>query len=117
MASMAASVVRLPDGAIALRLATRERAIVRALVADLRAIVGEETTPPGVTDATDEDRSPDEDAAADEEATGTAVETDPVLVRLYPDARPDDAAWSARFRDLVRGGLDDARRANIGVVE
>ena len=31
--------------------------------------------------------------------------------------RPDDPAWSAGFRDLVRGDLDDARRQHIATVE
>ena len=37
---MRRSVVRLPDGAILLRMTPNERAILRALVDDLRTIVG-----------------------------------------------------------------------------
>src|SRR4051794_12387453 len=110
MAAMTPSVVRLPDGTIGLRLGRRERSIMRALVDDLRQIVGEETTPPGLSDADDE---PDGDSTM----PSTPADVDPVLVRLYPDARPDDPEWSERFRDLVRGGLDDDRRANIAIVE
>ena len=40
-----------------------------------------------------------------------------MIARLYPDVRPDDPAWSAGFRDLVRGDLDDARREHIATVE
>ena len=31
--------------------------------------------------------------------------------------RPDDPVWSAGFRDLVRGDLDDARRQHLAAVE
>jgi len=122
------SVVRLPDGTIGLRLVERERSILRALLGDLREIVGEEADPPGLTelDETGEDEdtdagaaTADEDDADDEPDDAEPVEvlTDPVLIRLYPDARPDDPAWSARFRDMIRGDLDDARRENLAVVE
>ena len=47
MATERRSVVRLPDGAILLRMTPNERAILRALVDDLRAIVGDETPTPG----------------------------------------------------------------------
>ena len=40
MATERRSVVRLPDGAILLRMTPNERAILRALVDDLRSIVG-----------------------------------------------------------------------------
>jgi hypothetical protein len=112
MASMAPSVVRLADGVVGLRLNARERTILRALLDDLRSIVGEETVPPGLSDADDDDEQ-----APYGPAGGSAPGPDPVRARLYPDARRDDPEWSARFRDLVRGGLDDARRANIAVVE
>jgi len=131
VASMRDSVVRLPDGTIGLRLVERERSILRALLGDLREIVGAEADPPGLTEL--EETGDDEDANAAGEATAAADEdvadaesddvelvdvlTDPVLIRLYPDARPDDPAWSARFRDMIRGDLDDARRENLAVVE
>ena len=131
MASMRDSVVRLPDGTIGLRLVARERSILRALLGDLREIVGEEADPPGLTEV--DETADEDDAGADGEATAAADEedadaesddveavdvlTDPVLIRLYPDARPDDPAWSARFRDMIRGDLDDARRENLAVVE
>jgi len=130
VASMRDSVVRLPDGTIGLRLVERERSILRALLGDLREIIGEEADPPGLTelDETGEDEDEDADAGeatadeddADDEpddAEPVEVLTDPVLIRLYPDARPDDPAWSARFRDMIRGDLDDARRENLAVVE
>ena len=130
MASMRDSVVRLPDGTIGLRLVERERSILRALLGDLREIIGEEADPPGLTelDETGEDEDEDADAGeatadeddADDEpddAEPVEVLTDPVLIRLYPDARPDDPAWSARFRDMICGDLDDARRENLAVVE
>ena len=120
--AMRRSVVRLPDGAILLRLSDNERAIVRALIHDLRAIVGEETPTPGVW-VSDADDEAEDDAGAEGDADARAgaaeppVEADPVVARLYPDARPDDPAWSAAFRGLVRGDLDDARRENLAVVE
>jgi hypothetical protein len=104
---MARSVVRLQDGAILLRMTDNERAILRALVDDLHAIVGDETPAPGLTDA---------DGTADGESSEPPGPVDPVLDRLYPDVRPEDAAWSAAFRDLVRGDLDEGRRRNIAVV-
>ena len=110
------SVVRLPDGAILLRMTPNERAILRALVDDLRAIVGDETPTPGLWEADDPAPAAGPDAAADEEGGPDGTPADPVLARLYPDVRPDDPAWSAGFRDLVRGDLDDARRQHIATV-
>lgn len=122
MASMRDSIRRLPDGRIGLRLAERERMILRALLGDLSEIVGEEADPPGLTpldgDADGEladDGERAEDAAPIDGEPAEAF-SDPVLIRLYPDARPDDPAWSARFRDMIRGDLDEARRANLAVV-
>lgn len=108
------SVVRLPDGTIGLRLVERERSILRALLGDLREIVGEEPDPPGMTPLEGDD-DPGDPGASEEPEHGVVV-TDPVRIRLYPDARPDDPAWSARFRGMIRGDLDDARRANLAVV-
>ena len=120
MATVRLSVLRLPVGAILLRMTPNERAILRALVDDLRTIVGDETPTPGLWEADDQPPAPgpDGDAAGDGEGDPSAwAETDPVLARLYPDVRPDDPAWSAGFRDLVRGDLDDARREHIAAVE
>ena len=122
MATARLNVVRLPDGAILLRMTPNERAILRALVGDLRAIVGDETPTPGLREADDPPPAagPDADIAAAgdaAEATSDWGEADPVIARLYPDVRPDDPAWSAGFRDLVRGDLDDARREHIATVE
>ena len=115
MAAMRPSVVRLPDGAILLRLSENERSIIRALVGDLRTIVGDETPTPGVSEADADDEAQGDDAG--ERPAEAPRSMDPVLARLYPDVRPEDAAWSASFRDLVRGDLDDARRENLAVVE
>ena len=120
MAAVRLSVVRLPDGAILLRMTPNERAILRALVDDLRAIVGDETPTPGLWEADDPPppAGPDADATGDGDAGGShPVERDPVIARLYPDVRPDDPDWSDGFRDLVRGDLDDARREHIATVE
>ncbi len=117
MPTVRLSVVRLPDGAILLRLTPNERAILRALVDDLRSIVGDETPTPGLWEADDPPAEAAPDAAADDEGAFDAEPADPVLARLYPDVRPDDPAWSAGFRDLVRGDLDDARRQHIASVE
>ena len=118
MATARLSVVRLPDGAILLRMTPNERAILRALVDDLRAIVGDETPTPGMWDADDAPtaEAPDGDAAGDRETSGDLAHADPVIARLYPDVRPDDPDWSAGFRDLVRGDLDDGRREQIATV-
>jgi Domain of unknown function (DUF2017) len=112
------SVVRLPDGSILLRMTPNERAILRALVDDLRAIVGDETPTPGLWEADDTPPAevPDGDAAGDGEPSSDWARADPVIARLYPDVRPDDPAWSAGFRDLVRGDLDDGRREQIATV-
>ena len=120
MATVRPSVVRLPDGAILLRMTPNERAILRALVDDLRTIVGDETPTPGLWEADDPPPAPGPDTGAGGDGEGDTsawVETDPVIARLYPDVRPDDPAWSAGFRDLVRGDLDDARREHIAAVE
>ena len=122
MATERLSVVRLPDGAILLRMTPNERAILRALVGDLRAIVGDETPTPGLREADDPPPAagPDAGGASDgdtTDATSDWADADPVIARLYPDVRPDDPAWSAGFRDLVRGDLDDARREHIATVE
>jgi Domain of unknown function (DUF2017) len=111
------SVVRLPDGAILLRMTPNERAILRALVDDLRVIVGDETPTPGLWEADDPPPAAGPDADGDGDAASDRAPVDPVIARLYPDVRPDDAAWSAAFRDLVRGDLDDARREHIAAVE
>jgi hypothetical protein len=118
------NVVRLPDGAILLRMTPNERAILRALVGDLRAIVGDETPTPGLWEAEDPRPAAGPDAGGvGDGATDTTdttarwAQADPVIARLYPDVRPDDPAWSAGFRDLVRGDLDDARRDHIATVE
>ena len=120
MAAVRPSVVRLPDGAILLRMTPNERAILRALVGDLRTIVGDETPTPGLWEADDPPPAAGaDDAVVGEESgvTSGSAERDPVIARLYPDVRPDDPAWSAGFRDLVRGDLDDARREQIAAVE
>jgi hypothetical protein len=113
------SVVRLPDGAILLRMTPNERAILRALVDDLRVIVGDETPTPGLWEADDPPPAvgPVTEEAGDRDAAGDRAGADPVIARLYPAVRPDDPAWSAGFRDLVRGDLDDARREHIAAVE
>ena len=117
MASMRDSVVRLPDGTIGLRLVERERTILRALLGDLRDIVGEAPDPPGLTPIDDEAGASWPDAAPDDDADPPPVDADPVRTRLYPDERPDDPAWSARFRDMIRGDLDEARREHLDIVE
>src|SRR5688572_19637352 len=96
-----------------------ERAILRALVDDLRVIVGDETPTPGLWEADDPPPAVRQgvDGARDGDAAGDRAPADPVIARLYPDVRPDDPAWSAGFRDLVRGDLDDARREHIAAVE
>ncbi len=117
MAAERRSVVRLPDGAILLRMTPNERAILRALVDDLRSIVGEETPTPGLWEVDDPPAPAGPDAGPAAEGAPEDAPADPVLARLYPDIRPDDPAWSAGFRDLVRGDLDDARRQHIASVE
>ena len=66
MATERRSVVRLPDGAILLRMTPNERAILRALVDDLRSIVGDETPTPGPVGGrrSASRRGPDADVAA-----------------------------------------------------
>jgi hypothetical protein len=117
VATVRPSVVRLPDGAILLRMTPNERAILRALVDDLRSIVGDETPTPGLWEADDPRAVGERDTTDDERGPGDDAAADPVLARLYPDVRPGDPAWSAGFRDLVRGDLDDGRRRHIAAVE
>lgn len=148
--ALEASIIRQEDGAIGLRLVPRERSILRALVGDLRELIGEETPAPGIEEADEpdgaevesfeavldaaaaasnaDDAADDAAADADGDAGAPAGEgiaappdagwtDDPAIARLYPDARPDDPAWSATFRGMTRGDLDDARRANLAVVD
>lgn len=115
------SIVRDGDGSIGLRFVPRERAILRALVGDLRDLVGPETPAPGLETAEDGDDAGEPDGARPDDpdahdAADAPWTDDPALARLYPDARPDDPAWSARFRDMVRGDLDEDRRARLDVV-
>lgn len=125
MADLAPRMHRTADGAIALALTRRERTIIRALVDDLRALVGDASLPPGLTEDADEELRagdvaegvPSEPDTPEASLEPAEADRDPVRRRLYPDARPDDPAWSARFRDLVRPDLDDARRSNLAVVE
>ena len=72
MATARLNVVRLPDGAILLRMTPNERAILRALVGDLRAIVGDETPTPGLREA--DDPPPAAGPDADIAAAGDAAE-------------------------------------------
>jgi hypothetical protein len=118
VAAVRLSVVRLPDGAILLRMTPNERAILRALVDDLRAIVGDETPTPGLWEADDPPPAagPDAGAAGDGGASSDWAQGDPVIARLYPDVRPEDPEWSAGFRDLVRRDLDEGRRDHIATV-
>src|SRR5215207_4496623 len=88
---MRESIRRLRDGTIALRLVERERVIVRALVSDLREIIGDTAPVPGLTEI-------DED--------GMAASTDDG----EPSTAPDGDA-------IASGDPDDARRSNLDVVE
>lgn len=99
-------VVRSGDGRISLRLGAQERAILGALVGELREAVSR----PG-----EEGRREPGAGAAPHPAPDPAP--DPAIERLYPPAFPDDPEAEAAFRDLVRGDLEDGRRDRVAVVE
>ena len=119
-------VVRTGEDEIALRLTVRERAILRALVGDLEAVVGA----PALTgdedwfdeidaDGADVPDVPDVDGA-EVEADDDGDPPDPdaaVRARLYPSAIPDDERADASFRRLVQRDLEGDRRARLAVVE
>jgi hypothetical protein len=84
-----APVARLGRDHLRLRLAPRERHILAALVAELRA----ELDVPGVP------------------------APDGPLARLFPAAFPDDPEADAAYVDLVRADLVDLRQARLAMVE
>ncbi|MFF1877477.1 DUF2017 domain-containing protein [Leifsonia sp. NPDC058230] len=47
---------------------------------------------------------------------GAELRTDPALIRLLPDAYPDDPAASAEFRRFTTGGLAERKTLNAQLV-
>jgi hypothetical protein len=47
---------------------------------------------------------------------GTELRSDPALIRLLPDAYPDDAAASAEFRRFTTDGLAERKAVNARLV-
>lgn len=78
--------IRLPDGRIEMRLGSREREVLAALLEELGGLLAEDAPP------------------------------DASLARLYPPAVPDDARATAEFDELVRADLDAERRARLALV-
>ncbi len=93
MAELRPRVVREAGGRVALRMGARERAILGALLGELRELVAEAGP------------VPDQEPALD-----------PAVARLYPVAIPGDPEADAAFRDLTRADLEHTRRARLGVV-
>jgi hypothetical protein len=81
------------DGTVELHLGAAERELLTTLVPQLRQLLV------------------DESGGAD---TGP---TDPMLERLFPDARPDDAEGGHAYRSLVHDDLLAARLGNLDVLE
>ncbi len=129
---LADRIARDEDGSIALRLADREREILRALVDDLAHVVGAPPLPVEPWDA--DGRLPDDpddlagaadaiDAIVehagvdpDEADDGDDIATADIRARLYPSAAPEDPHADATYRRLVHEDLEAGRRARIAVV-
>jgi Domain of unknown function (DUF2017) len=131
---LADRIARAADGSIELHLTLRERQILRAMLDDLRAVL--ERDWPGRTRRFD----PDDEGTPDEPERGQGAPggehpdapalpgpadldddpadvLDPVLARLYPDARQDDPVASRRFRDLVGDDIAEGRIARLAIMD
>lgn len=81
------------DGSVHLHLGQAERRLLTTLLPQLRSLLVEE--------AGDAEQGP----------------TDPLLQRLFPDARPDDADGAVAYRALVHDELLAARLTGIDLLE
>ncbi|HEX2315721.1 MAG TPA: DUF2017 domain-containing protein [Thermomonospora sp.] len=83
---------------VRVRLEPEEAALVRALLEQLLALLGEP------------DPAADPLAAALGIAENAAKSDDPVLARLFPDAYREDSGAAAEFRRYTEVGLRDGKR-------
>ncbi|WP_067797164.1 DUF2017 domain-containing protein [Actinomadura formosensis] len=88
---------------IRIRLEPEEAALLRALMEQLLALLGE--APGG-----------DDELASLGIAENAATPDDPVLARLFPDAYRDDGEAAGEFRRYTEMGLRDGKREAAGMV-
>jgi hypothetical protein len=89
--------------AVEIRLEAEETALLRALMEQLLALIGE--APGG-----------DDELAAMGIAENATKPDDPVLARLFPDAYRDDGEAAGEFRRYTEMGLRDGKREAAGAV-
>jgi hypothetical protein len=129
-------VFRSDDGSIALRLAGRERDVLRTLLGDLELLVGAPSLPEEPWDADERvvaSAAPDADAdpvasagdASDPDGATPGDDADPdaddleladIRARLYPSAAPENPRADESYRRLVHADLEEGRRRRIAVV-
>ena len=107
---MAAPFRRRRSGGVALALRAQETAVLRGLLTDLDGLL-EQAAP-------EDDDVPADPLEALVGLGGPAAErpTDPALLRLFPDAVPDDDEASAEMRRYTQPGLVQARRERVATV-
>ncbi|MFA1550623.1 DUF2017 domain-containing protein [Actinomadura chokoriensis] len=88
---------------IRVRLEAEETALLRALMEQMLALIGDA---PGA----------DDELAAMGIAENAVTPDDPVLARLFPDAYRDDGEAAGEFRRYTEMGLRDGKREAAGMV-
>ncbi|MEU5993538.1 DUF2017 domain-containing protein [Spirillospora sp. NPDC047418] len=88
---------------VRVRLGSEESALLRALMEQMLALIGE--APAG-----------DDELAAMGIAENATKPDDPVLARLFPDAYRDDGEAAGEFRRYTEMGLRDGKREAAGMV-
>jgi hypothetical protein len=89
---------RKSDGTVSARLAAEEAVMLTELAGQLIGMLG--------------DRSPGGVPSGD----GVTADEDPALLRLLPDAYPDDPEASSEFRRFTADGLAERKAANANAV-
>ncbi|MFA1540045.1 DUF2017 domain-containing protein [Actinomadura monticuli] len=95
--------VRRTREGVRVRLEAEEAALLRALMEQLLALIGD--APGG-----------DDELAAMGIAENATTPDDPVLARLFPDAYRDDGEAAGEFRRYTEMGLRDGKREAAGMV-
>ncbi|NKZ06670.1 DUF2017 domain-containing protein [Actinomadura latina] len=95
--------VRKTRGGVRVRLESEEAALLRALMEQLLALIGDAP-------------AADDELAAMGIAENAAKPDDPVLARLFPDAYRDDGEAAGEFRRYTEMGLRDGKREAAGLV-
>lgn len=88
---------------VRVRLESEEAALLRALMEQMLALIGESS-------------GTDDELAALGIAENAETPDDPVLARLFPDAYRDDGEAAGEFRRYTERGLRDGKREAAGMV-